>query len=85
MRYVGNKTRIARYLLEYMTPALTTTDWYVEPFCGALGMLASVKSKHRIANDANPYLIAMWKAVQNGWHGIKIDEFLYNEIRKIIM
>lgn len=67
MRYVGNKSRYAKYILEYMQPSLSTTDWYVEPFCGALGVLESVTSKHRIANDSNPYLIALWKAVQSGW------------------
>jgi DNA adenine methylase len=39
----------------------------VEPFVGAAKVLAHVRSPRRIASDIQPGLIAMWRALANGW------------------
>ena len=40
---------------------------YVEPFCGSCNVASKIHIKKKILNDKNPYLIAMFKALQNGW------------------
>jgi len=48
--------------LEYRSPGQT----YIEPFVGGGWVLQEVKGT-RYASDINPYLIAMYKALQQGW------------------
>lgn len=45
----------------------STHTTYVEPFCGACNVATKVNIPNKILNDKHPYLIAMWKALQNGW------------------
>lgn len=66
MVYMGSKNRIAKYLLPFLTKYLTPDRWYVEPFCGGCNMIDKVKHDKRIANDYNKYLIALFKALQEG-------------------
>ena len=66
MVYMGSKNRIAKYLLPFLTKYLTLDRWYVEPFCGGCNMIDKVKHDKRIANDYNKYLIALFKALQQG-------------------
>ena len=41
---------------------------FADLFCGSCNVIAEIDSKyHRIANDKHKYLIAMWKAMQDGW------------------
>lgn len=40
---------------------------YVEPFCGSCNVASKIHIKNKILNDKHPYLIAMFKALQNGW------------------
>lgn len=44
-----------------------THTHYVEPFCGACNVASKVHIKNKILNDKNPYLIEMFKSLQNGW------------------
>ena len=46
---------------------LTTPTQYAEPFCGSCNVACKVNIKNKILNDKNPYLIAMFKALQSGW------------------
>ena len=39
----------------------------MEPFCGSCNVASKVHIKNKILNDKNPYLIEMFKALQNGW------------------
>ena len=66
MVYMGSKNRIAKDLLPIITKYLTKDRWYVEPFCGGCNMIDKVKHDKRIANDYNKYLIALFKALQDG-------------------
>lgn len=59
----------------------TEVQYYVEPFCGGLGTMDSVKG-NRIASDKNKYLIAMWKGLQSGSDRPKeISKELYSRAR----
>ena len=44
-----------------------THTHYVEPFCGSVNVASKINIKNKILNDKNPYLIAMFKKLQEGW------------------
>lgn len=80
MKYMGSKTRIARYILPIMQSMRGCRTW-VEPFCGGCNTLSEVGGK-RIGADIHPYLISMWKAVSTGWCPPSVfTEREYNEVR----
>ncbi len=64
MQYMGGKHKISKRLVEAMGEI--TGDYY-EPFVGGANVITKIVAKNRFASDANPALISMWKAVQNGW------------------
>ena len=67
MKYMGSKARIAKDILPIiLKDRISEEQYYVEPFCGGCNLIDKVKG-NRIASDINPYLIAMWQAVSNGW------------------
>jgi len=66
MRYLGGKCKIAKQIAELIN-SINGYSLYLEPFCGAVNVASLIKIQHKILNDKNPYLIAMLKAVQNGW------------------
>ena len=66
MKYMGSKSRIAKYILPIILKDRKDDQYYVEPFCGGCNMIDKVGG-NRIANDNNPYLIQMWKALIDGW------------------
>lgn len=82
MKYMGSKSRIAKYILPIILKDRKPAQCYVEPFCGGCNMIDKVDG-FRIANDNNPYLIAMWKSLINGWiPPVRIERNLYNEVRE---
>ena len=62
MKYMGSKARFKKRILDAMGEI---GGVYVEPFAGGMNMIDCVKADRRIANDANKYVIAMFKAVVN--------------------
>ena len=55
----------------------------MEPFCGSCNVASKVHIKNKILNDKNPYLIAMFKALQNGWiPPTKVSEEEYQLAKK---
>lgn len=66
MIYMGSKRRIAEQILTIILEGRKDGQYYVEPFCGGCNMVDKVPG-NRIANDSNPYLIAMWEALSWGW------------------
>lgn len=56
MKYVGSKSRIAKYILPIMLKHKTSKMTWVEPFVGGANIIDKVKGK-RIGADINPYLI----------------------------
>lgn len=65
MKYMGSKNAIAKEIIPIMETVRNGRTW-VEPFVGGANMIDKITGK-RIGNDLNHYLIAMWKALQNGW------------------
>lgn len=69
MRYQGGKARIAKYIAPHINQFLHPDSQYVEPFCGSLAITERIKRTNKpfILNDINPYLITLWKSMQDGW------------------
>lgn len=60
-----------------------THTHYIEPFCGACNVASKVNIPNKILNDKHPYLIEMFKALQNGWIPPEIiTEEQYKYIKK---
>lgn len=66
MKYVGSKNKHAKEILPIILKDRKDNQFYVEPFVGGFNLIDKVQGK-RIANDKHPYLIALYKALQNGW------------------
>lgn len=82
MRYQGSKAKFAKPLLEFMLPNRQPEQPYYEPFCGSCSVIQRVTGE-RHANDNNPYLIAMFVALQNGWiPPAVVTEDEYNHIKR---
>ena len=65
MKYTGSKRRIAKEILPIMLKKRGSRVW-VEPFVGGANLIDKVEGR-RIGSDSNHYLIALLKALQNGW------------------
>ena len=67
MKYMGSKSRIAKYIVPIIQKSIdeSGTTTYIEPFCGGCNIIDSVRVDRRIANDINPFLIALYNAVVN--------------------
>ena len=65
---MGSKARFAKGILSIVLKDRNGRD-YVEPFAGGMNSICEVPANQgkRYANDSNEYLIAMWKALQDGW------------------
>lgn len=70
---MGSKRQIAEQILAIILEGRKDGQYYVEPFCGGCNTIDKVPG-NRIANDSNPYLIAMWGALSWGWDPPKIIE-----------
>ena len=66
---MGSKAKYAKQLLVAIGENCNLPDYenWVEPFVGGANMIAEVANMVRLGNDINPYLIRMFKAIQNGW------------------
>ena len=65
MKYMGSKNRIAKEILPIMLKERGERTW-VEPFVGGANVIDKVQGK-RIGNDNQEYVIALYKALQNGY------------------
>lgn len=81
MVYIGGKQKIVKKILPIILRHRKADQWYVEPFAGGMNVICHVRGK-RIANDSNPYLIAMWKELVAGWIPDEIDKEEYFHIRE---
>ena len=61
---MGSKARIAKHILPIILKDRKDGQWYVEPFVGGANTIAKVNGK-RLGSDANKYLIAMFKGLQD--------------------
>jgi len=80
MQYMGSKNRLAKELIPIILSE--KREYYVEPFLGGANMMNKVEGVKRIGSDNNPYLIALWKALQSGWKPPKnLTKEEYKEIK----
>ena len=67
MHYFGGKFKISKDLANVLNP-ITKDKLFVDLFCGACNVVEKITTaSSRMANDNNPYLIALLKAIQEGW------------------
>ena len=67
MRYFGGKFKISKDLANVLNP-ITKGKPFVDLFCGACNVVEKITTaSSRMANDNNPYLIALLKAIQDGY------------------
>ena len=90
MRYMGGKCLVSNEIASIINPF----TWggldeehrpFVSLFCGGCAIEAKVKADIKICNDIHPYLIAMWKGLQNGWtppDAVSKEEYQYIKAHK---
>jgi len=91
MKYLGGKHGIGKLLAEIMIKkcpptSLMSSNGYIEPFCGSLGVFKNMTDKgykKYIASDFQPDLIEMWKKIQKNTLKIpnEISEDTYNKLK----
>jgi len=67
MRYFGGKGTIADEICMMINQWMDKGQMFIEPFVGSAWIVRDVKRQRRFASDTNPYLIAMYQALQEGW------------------
>lgn len=83
MKYMGSKSKIAKEILPIILQNRKPNQYYVELFVGGCNSIDKVDGL-RIGNDINPFLIAMWKGLQNDRPRPKeIDKYIYSFWRSI--
>lgn len=64
MKYMGSKSRIAKYIVPILQEQINKTGYdYLEPFCGGCNIIDKIVAKNRFAFDNNKYLIELWKHI----------------------
>lgn len=82
MKYMGSKARIAKHILPIILKDRQPGQWYVEPFMGGCNTLDKVDNP-RIGADTHSELVAMYKALQDGWMPPDlVTEDDYNGLKK---
>jgi DNA adenine methylase len=68
MRYMGGKSRIAKYIATEINKVRKPGQLVWDAFCGGLSVSVAL-SKHGpvLSTDANAALISLYKAVKSGW------------------
>jgi len=56
-------------------------QWYVEPFAGNMDTIYNVQG-NRIANDADPHYISMWREFLKGWVPELITKETYWDVKR---
>lgn len=83
---MGSKARIAKDIAPIINRIIKENDIdiYIEPFVGGANMIQHINCAMRFGYDNNSYLIAFWKAIQNGWNplqAVSMTKELYRDIR----
>ena len=82
MNYQGGKFHLRKKLCGHINRLLCGRP-YLEPFMGGGNVTVGVEAAVRVVSDANPELIAMWKALLNGWVPPEnVSEETYKEARE---
>jgi DNA adenine methylase len=83
MQYLGGKSKIRKQISAFLESVRKPNQTYFEPFVGGAWVLQEM-SGNRIASDGNKALVAMYKALQNGWiPPTFVSEEEYQLIKKV--
>lgn len=63
---MGGKSRIRRDIAGYVNANSDRNSAFVSLFCGSCAVESLIDAQQKICNDAHPYIIAMWRALQRG-------------------
>lgn len=66
MQYLGGKSKIRKQVAAFLESVRKPEQVYFEPFVGGGWVLQEMSGK-RVASDGNKALIALYKAMQQGW------------------
>jgi site-specific DNA-adenine methylase len=68
MKYMGSKRKIAKELVPVIQSYidLSPNKIYIEPFVGGANVTEHIRCEQKWAYDINPYLIALYRYLQNG-------------------
>lgn len=79
---MGGKARLAKKIKIVLDGYRTDGQLYVEPFTGGANMLIAMDG-NRLASDSCEYIIAMHRAIQNGWlPPVHVTEEEYRYVRE---
>lgn len=67
MQYQGGKSRISNEISAIIEKEKKESNTFVSLFCGSCSIESKVNIENKICNDTHPYLIAMWRGLQNSW------------------
>lgn len=82
LKYLGGKKRIAKQLCGFLNEQISINDYsyYFEPFVGSCAVIENIQHKKRYGNDANKYLISLYKSLLSGWippENLSEEEYKY--------
>ena len=81
MQYLGGKSRIAKQIISMMSAEREESMPWVEPFMGSGKVISKVHGR-RIGADVNHEMIALFKAIQDGWEPpTEVSEEFYYQVR----
>lgn len=68
MHYLGGKSRIARHICPVLQDLLNTGKYtrFVDAFAGSMNIVSGITFGERVANDINPYVIAVYRHALEG-------------------
>lgn len=84
MRYLGGKTRLAKHICPILQGLLSTGKYtrFVDAFAGSMNIVSGINFDNRMANDINPYIIAVYQhAVEGGVFPSEVSKEEYNQVR----
>jgi len=82
LRWAGGK-RQHKWLFEAIANVFNSNRHrLIEPFCGGLAIALGVDPKWALLNDANPYLINLYRQIKSNFCGLGIDPDLKNYTSK---
>ena len=69
MRYLGGKSKISKDIAKIINDEIGRNKSvpFVSLFCGSCSIESKVDANIKILNDAHPYLISLYKALQEGY------------------
>jgi len=83
LQYFGGKHFTADKITDVMNTMIKKGQVYLEPFVGGGSIVSKMRASVKLASDSNPYLIAMYQALQKGWvPPLKVSEDEYNAMKR---